>query len=568
MTVLESGKSRWAAGETIVHRLARVAAERLDDRAFTFVASTGAQETWTYGALWAAAASRAREVAARVRPGARVLVLEPSGLDYLAALFGVMAAGATAVPLLPPRSARNAERLAHVVRAARAELALAPAQVQARFADAGLRLPWAPAAVEAAGDTPVRAELDGTAVLQFTSGSTGDPKGVVLGHRPIRANITHIHDAFPFEEGLRWVGWLPLQHDMGLVGNVLAPVAEGQACTLMAPETFLMRPARWLQAVSETRANISGGPDFAYALCADRVRDADLEGLDLSSWRVAFVGAEPVRAVTLDRFAERFAGAGFRREAFFPCYGLAEATLFVASGPPERRARVFELDPGALARGWMEPRSGGRRFVGHGGARPGQTLAVVDPETGARAAPTRVGELWIRGPNVAEGYLDRPEDTAFTFGRVLDGQSGWLRTGDLGGVIDGELIVTGRSKDMIVVGGHNVYPQDIERAVEASVPQLSPGGTIAFSVDDGAAERVVLVTELKRDALRGPLSEVGPAARAAAFRSEGVAIDELVLLRPGGLPRTTSGKPRRRACRDAYLSGRLPALTPREKGAQ
>lgn len=542
--------------DTVIAALVSGAEAHPERIAFRFLPGRGAPETMTYAQLLHAVRSRAGAIIEATEPGDRVLILEPAGLDYIASFFAVLAAARIAVPLLPPRSSRNVERLTGVLAASGAEHAFAPPAVRERFAASGLELGlgWlgcgAPAALEAVDPEQI-------ALLQFTSGSTGTPKGVVLRHRQVRANLEQIHAAFPFEEGLTWVGWLPLQHDMGLVGTVLAPVLAGQTSTLMAPETFLMRPVRWLEAISRYGANISGGPDFAYAVCADRVKDADLEGLDLSGWRVAFTGAEPVRAATLRRFAERFRAVGFRPASFYPCYGLAEATLFVAGPDPESGPRSVAFCPRALAEGRLEPSSEGRELVAHGAVRPGQDLAIID--SGRRVPEGQVAEIWIRGPNVASGYHGL---TTGAFEQELDGEPGWLRTGDLGAVLDGELFVCGRIKDLILHAGHNIYPQDVERAIEGSDAGFAPNGCVAFSIDDGERERLVAVAELDRKWVRHPerFEALRASARRAVFQAEGVELHELRLLRPGGLPRTTSGKPRRAACKSAFESGELPTL--------
>ncbi len=371
-----------------------------------------------------------------------------------------------------------------------------------------------------------------------------------------------IGDAFGQGPDSVVVGWLPLYHDMGLIGNVLQPLHSGGRCVLMSPVAFLQRPRRWLEAIGRYGGTTSGGPNFAYELCVQRIPPAEREGLDLSTWRVAFNGAEPVRAETLDRFAEAFAPHGFRREAFYPCYGLAEATLFVAGPPRGERPAPRAFDGGALEEHRALPAAdgalGARRLVGCGAAWHGQRLAVVDPESGAELPPGRVGEIWVAGPSLAAGYWELPETSAETFDATLGGAGRFLRTGDLGFVDGGELFVTGRLKDLIILRGRNHYPQDIELTVERSHPALRPGCSASFPVEVGGEERLVVLQELER---RAPEPEaILEAIRDAVAREHEVSVHEVVLLRPGGVLKTSSGKVQRRACRAAYLADELPVV--------
>ena len=527
-------------------------------RAFTFLADGEEPvEHLTFAEL----DRRAREVGAdlqrRGMKGERVLLLFPAGLAFVAAFLGCLYAGAVAVPAYPPSPGRGTGRLRNLLADALPRLALTVSpwldRVERELAGAagtaavdglpaGLAEDWRP---PAAGPSTL-------AFLQYTSGSTSTPKGVRVTHGNLLENQRAIQRAFGQSEESVVVGWLPLYHDMGLIGNVLQPLWCGGTCVLMSPLSFLQRPRRWLEAIGRFRATTSGGPDFAYALAVRKVPPAERAGLDLSSWRVAFTGAEPVRAGTLDAFAEAFAPCGFRREAFYPCYGLAEATLFVSGGDPEAPPVVRP--------------EGGRLLVGCGQARhgddPGERLAIVDPET-ERLAPTgQEGEIWVAGPSVAAGYWNRPEETERTFGARLagTGEGPYLRTGDLGLLApDGELFVTGRLKDLIVVRGRNLYPHDLERTAEESHPALRPGGAAAFSIEADGEERLVVVAEVerRREAESGEAAE---AIRAALLREHEVAPWEVVPIRAGSLPKTSSGKVRRGACREAYLARNLTLL--------
>jgi len=360
------------------------------------------------------------------------------------------------------------------------------------------------------------------------------------------------------------VSWLPLYHDMGLIGHVLQPLYLGTTCVLMSPVAFIAKPARWLQAISDHRATSSGAPDFAYDLCVRRVTTQQMMGLDLSCWKIAFSGAETVRPATLARFAEKFAECGFRRSALTPCYGMAEATLFVAAGDKSRVPAVRRVDPGALQQHRVQRvaanEANGLSIVSCGRA-VGQEAAIVDPHTRLRCKPGQVGEIWICGPSVAQGYWNNPRESAATFeARIADAtDSGpYLRTGDMGFIDDGELFITGRVKDLIVISGRNYYPNDIEAAVRASHPALEGGLAAAFSVELEGEERLIVVHEIHRHVLRRlPRSEVTGAARTALMSQLGLPLQDLVLLEQGSLPKTSSGKIRRRASREAYLGDAL-----------
>ncbi|HEV7787209.1 MAG TPA: fatty acyl-AMP ligase, partial [Thermoanaerobaculia bacterium] len=475
----------------------RERAGRLGERlAFTFLADGEEPvEQLTYAGL----DRRARSVGADLQrlgaAGERVLLLFPPGLDFIAAFLGCLYAGAVAVPAYPPSPGRGTGRLRSLLEDARPRLALTVSsmldRVERELSEVAEPPPvraidtLPPGPPGSAEDwRPPAVDPSTLAFLQYTSGSTSTPKGVRITHGNLLANERAIQRAFGQSEESVVVGWLPLYHDMGLIGNVLQPIWCGGSCVLMSPLAFLQKPSRWLAAVSRFRATTSGGPDFAYALSVRKVPPAERAGLDLSSWRVAFNGAEPVRAATLDAFASVFEPCGFRRQAFYPCYGLAEATLFVSGGDPD-------IEPNIAPRVRVEE---GKPRVGCGRAWPGERLAIADPETGRRAPAGREGEIWVAGPSVADGYWNRPEETARTFGARLaeTGEGPFLRTGDLGLLgSDGELFVTGRLKDLIVVRGRNLYPHDLERTAEESHPALRSGGAAAFSVEADGEERLV-----------------------------------------------------------------------------
>ena len=514
---------------------------------------------------------RARAIAARLQAeglgGGRALLIFPPGLEFLPAFFGCLYAGVVAVPAYPPRPNRPMTRLRGIAADASPRAVLTASSLLAEAPR------WFEGVPELAGSILLATDAiegpagawrepaigpDSLAFLQYTSGSTAAAKGVKVSHGNLMANSAAIRRAFGSTAQSRGVSWLPLHHDMGLIGGALQTIYCGGSSVLMSPVSFLQRPFRWLEAISRAGATISGGPNFAYDLCARKVTDDQRATLDLSRWSVAFNGAEPIRAETLGRFAEAFAPCGFRPEAFLPCYGLAEATLLVAGGPPSRPTAVFDLDPHALARGEVvdsgEPKA--RRLVGSGPVIDGHAVAIVDPEAGLRLPEGRIGEIWVSGPGVAGGYWGDPGPSSRAFGASLPGEEGpFLRTGDLGFLRDGELVVAGRLKDLIIVRGRNVYPQDVEWTVGRCHPSLLAGSGAAFSVEVDGEERLVVAHEVERRS-----KDAGPilaAIRAAVAADHDLELHAIALLKPMGLPRTSSGKVQRGATREGFLSGTL-----------
>jgi acyl-CoA synthetase (AMP-forming)/AMP-acid ligase II len=542
---------------------------------------------------------RARAIAAALQRlgagGQRALLLYPPGLEFVAAFFGCLYAGVVAVPAYPPRSARTLPRLLEIARDARPAVALTTTELAAVIGGMAAQVPdlsalrlLATNAVpleQAESWTDPGVSASTMAFLQYTSGSTAAPKGVMVTHGNLLHNEEMIRQAFGQTADSVIVGWLPLYHDMGLIGNVMQPLYLGARCVLMSPIAFLQSPKRWLAAISRYRATTSGGPNFAYDLCVRKIAPADRADLDLASWDTAFDGAEPVRAETMARFAEAFGGCGFQANAFFPCYGLAEATLFVTggTGPGEVRGapRVAAFDRARLEAGEARPLPAAdpasRTLVSCGRPWMGQDLAIVDPATMRPCTVGTVGEVWVRGPSVAQGYWHRPVETAETFdGRLAEepegpraaaetGTAPFLRTGDLGFLDGGELFIAGRLKDLIIIRGRNLYPQDIELTVERSHPGLRPGCGAAFSIELGQEERLVVVHEHERTPNDSPLEPetveaIAEAVRRAVAEQHEAQVQQLVLLRAGTIPKTSSGKIQRRACRAALLGGRLTVL--------
>lgn len=515
----------------------------------------------------------AASVPASVPRGARAVLLYPPGLDFACAFFACAMRGLVAVPAYPPdplRLARSLPRLRAIAADCQAAVILTTKMIAqmagglTAMAPELASLHWVAtdgldgeplAPTEVAVGAP-----DELAFLQYTSGSTGSPKGVRVSHSQILHNERHIAQLFGARPDSVGVGWLPVYHDMGLIGNLLQPLYTGFSCTLMSPLDFLARPLRWLRAVSAYRGTISGGPNFAYDLCARKATEQDLAELELSSWDVAFNGAEPIRPATLEAFGRRFAGCGFSPRSFLPCYGLAEATLLVTGVAREAAPTTVEV---AL----QEPAGDGRvvssSLVSCGAAVFGQELQIVEPLTRRAVAEGQVGEIWVRGPNVASGYWGWSEaDNAEVFAARVEGGAsdhGYLRTGDLGLVRDGELVVTGRLKDLIIVNGRNYYPQDVEQLAERVCSRIRPGCCAAFCDSSG---RVVVVAELEGAAEPDVLAAIEQQVRRAVLEEQELRLHEVVLIKPRTILKTSSGKLQRQPCRIAYERGELERLAP------
>jgi acyl-CoA synthetase (AMP-forming)/AMP-acid ligase II len=521
----------------------------------------------------------ARQVAChlqdRCQPGDRVLLLLESGYDFVRAFFGCLYAGMIAVPMNVPSAERRLAAAQAIARNAGARVMLASSSVLKMLDDPTIEGVEVSTLFEHGGDRQFcdpNVGADTPAFLQYTSGSTGTPKGVVVTHGNLLANLAMIRRGFSHGPDTVGVGWLPLTHDMGLVGLVLQPAYLGVPSILMRPLTFVRNPLRWLQLISEYRATTSGGPDFAYALCVRRLEDRHLEGLDLSSWRVAFNGAEPIRAQTLEAFARKFAKVGFSRKAFYPCYGLAEATLFVAGPEAGSAFRARRVLADALEDGLLPEQDVGdeqaeraRTLVGCGQPWGGATVRIVRPETQVTLGQGMVGEIWISGPHVANGYWNNREATARTFDAYsAEGDGPFLRTGDLGFLESGQLYVTGRLKDVLIVRGKNHYPQDIEHTAAECDEALIGRPGAAFLISEPRGDVLALVQEVSKtfNMRRSPSSRSSPAILRtkileAVAREHGLKIGRLVLVAPGSLPMTTSGKIQRARTQQLLLAGQL-----------
>jgi amino acid adenylation domain-containing protein/thioester reductase-like protein len=505
--------------------------------------------------------------------GERVLLLYPAGLDYIAAFFGCLYAGAVAVPAYPPRLNRPVPRIQAIVADSQAKFALTTSailhNIEQRFEQSPdlQALSWldtehVPAGSEAEWRDP-NIHADTLAFLQYTSGSTSQPKGVMLTHGNLMHNLKAIRHGFQLDTSDSGAFWLPSYHDMGLIGGILEPMYIGCPSTLMSPVSFLQRPFRWLDAISKYKATISGAPNFAYDLCVDKITPEQLETLDLSAWKLAFCGAEPIRPETLERFARTFGLVGFRASSFYPCFGMAESTLIVSGGYGPCEPRTLTIDRKSLARDKVfevsPDDSNSLTLVNCGKSIIDQRIVIANPSASTRCAENEVGEIWVAGPSVAQGYWGLDEETRNTFGAHLadTGEGPFMRTGDLGFLQNDELFVTGRLKDLIIIHGSNHYPQDIELTVESSHPALQPSAGAAFSVTENGKEQLVIVQEVTRQGRQADMNEVASAIRQAISEKHDLQAFAIALVKPMSIPKTSSGKIQRRACKTAFLENAL-----------
>lgn len=551
-----------------------------DDVAFRFVDYeqdwAGVTETLTWAQLYQRTLNVAREVTRHGAPGDRAVILAPQGLTYIVAFLGAMQAGLVAVPLSVPQPGSHDERVTAVL-ADTEPTVLLTTSAGAEAVNEYVRRPDsdpAPALVEVdaldldePNSTSVRISgAPSTAYLQYTSGSTRLPAGVMVSHQNIQVNFRQLmQDLFPDSNGMpppdtTIVSWLPFYHDMGLFQGVIIPILSGVRCEFTSPVAFLQRPARWIQALAKPGPVFSAGPNFALELAMRKTTDADMDGLDLGNVLGILSGAERIHPATLDRFCKRFSSYNFREDMMRPAYGLAEATVYVATraaaGPP--KAVHFEQEKLSEGSARPCPAEAGSALLSYGMPKS-PTVRIVDPDDSRECPPGTIGEIWINGENVADGYWQKPQESERTFGGILTDPSPgtpegpWLRTGDLGFVCDGEMFIVGRTKDLLIVYGRNHYPEDIESTVQ----EITKGRVAAISVPVDETEKLVTIIELKKrgdsdEEARQRLDIVKNDVTAAISNLHGLNVADLVLVPPGSIPTTTSGKIRRAACVEQY----------------
>jgi len=567
-------RKRLSKQTTLIDRLQEQESIQPNKRAFTFLADGETEiDSLTYQQLNQKAKAIASVLQSHHAQGKRALLLFQPGLDFITAFFGCLYAGVVAVPVYPPRANRSLDRLIAIAADATASFALTTQSIQGQVADKFARHHATEKLQLIATDTfelnlaqdwqnPDIA-TDSLAFLQYTSGSTGKPKGVMVSHGNIMANSATINYGFQNNCDHSAVAWLPPYHDMGLIGCIIQPMYVGLSMYLMAPVTFLQRPYRWLKAISQYRGVTNGGPNFAYDLCVDRITPEQKATLDLSCWELAFTGAEPVRAKTIDRFSEYFRDCGFKKSAFYPCYGMAESTLMITGGNKYIAPITAQFDGNKIEQDRaiiVENSATAVTLVSSGSNVPGQKIAIADPQTLKQCPNEQIGEIWSKSESVAQGYWNLPELTNHSFNAVLadTAEAGWLRTGDLGFIKDGELFVTGRLKDLIIIHGRNYYPQDLELTVENAHEAIRLGNIAAFAVEVGGKEQLVVTSEIKRTYLRKlNVEEVTKAIRKEIAQNHDLQTHAIVLIKTGSIPKTSSGKIQRHACKAGYLDGSL-----------
>lgn len=580
---------------TLVELLCHKAARWPDQHVYTFLRQGETEEgRLTYGELDRQARTIAALLQSKKAMAKPVLLLHQPGLAYIAAFFGCLYAGAIAVPAYPPRSIRTMPRIQAIVADTQADLVLTTSDTLTGLQRNFTHIPDLQHLEWIATDTLERSlavmwqapevTSESLAFLQYTSGSTATPRGVMVTHGNLLHNLGLMHRHCEQTSESHMVCWLPPYHDMGLIGGILFPLYEGFPSTLMSPLAFLQRPFRWLQAISRTRATISVAPNFAYDLCVRKTTPEQRASLNLSRWELAANGAEPVREETLKRFTAAFASCGFHAEAFFPCYGLAEATLMVASGKLATPPVICTVQRWALEQHRViESKAEDEdtwKLVGYDQVMPDEKIVIVNPESLKQCYSGQVGEIWVASPSVAHGYWNKPQEAESTFQAFLadTGEGPFLRTGDLGFFKDGHLYITGRQKELIIIRGRNYYPHDIELTTEQCHPAIRPGCCAAFSIDVNGKEQLVILAEI--DARYLPVQQCSDKARQDTTGINRKYLDaeqlvkdirwevweqhdlqpyEVMLLKAGSIAKTSSGKTQRGACRAAFLEGSLGA---------
>ncbi|MCP4137564.1 MAG: fatty acyl-AMP ligase [bacterium] len=555
--------------------------ELLDDRvaihptkqAYTFLnfsGNTRSEETFTYEELYKKVLAIASFLQEHQGISQRALLFFPPGLEYITAFLGCLFAGVIAVPLYPPLSVKMAPRLKTIASDSQAEIVLTThsimnsiisnPKINVHFEDLG-KLTWLPTdTIEDSGIRDYRhIDLTGDSIafLQYTSGSTANPKGVMVSHGNLLHNEKLIYDNFQHTFQSRLVSWLPPYHDMGLIGVILQALYGGLSAVLFSHFDFIQKPYRWLQTISEYKGTTSGGPNFSYDLCARKITPEEREKLDLSTWSVAFNGAEPVRHDTIERFSKTFSSCGYQPETTYPCYGLAEGTLIVSGGDKQCSPVIKEVDSEALKSNRVTSpvqEQNSKRLVSCGYLLGDGKTVVVNPETGIQCKENEIGEIRIKSGSVAKGYWKKPEETKKVFMSYLANAEGpFLKTGDLGFIHNNELYITGRVKDLIIIRGQNYYPNDIEKIAEESHPELRFGCNAAFSIEIENEEQLAIVQEVKKDYNRENVNEICEAIYKNILKNLRVETHSIALINTGAILKTSSGKIQRSSCRQSFL---------------
>lgn len=565
-------QSQYASFPPHLSALAAMTPEKI---ALRFLSFNNNDRELSYRELMVQVSSAAAHIQCHCGIGERALILLPAGVEFVSWFVGCFYAGAVATPTAVPVQRREWERLGNILRDAMPSLLITDGAtleklqgtgVLAQVHQAGVKIIDVGAVSLESQTVHVDVTPDMLAFLQYTSGSTGNPKGVMVSHGNLMHNEATIESGIRSKPDSVMVSWLPLFHDMGLIGQMLQSLYMGATLCLMSPESFLRDPLRWLESIHRYRGTIAGGPNFAYELCVKKAAAAPerVAALDLSCWHTAFNGAEPVREETLTRFAEKFASCGFRRESMYPCYGLAECTLMITGATRVEVPTIAQLDDDHLRdrRVSRVNAAGSKRMVASGKALGNHQLCIVDPDTLVPCAPDQVGEIWVQGGSVGQGYWNNPEASAKDFQAFTStGEGPFLRTGDLGFLLDGYLYISSRCKDLIIINGKNFYPQDIERSAEAGHAALRPGCSAAFSVEHNGTEQLIVLCEI--DPSKGGEADfpaIMAAVRAKVFEQQSASVARIALYAPNTLFKTSSGKIQRRSCSAAFTAGKLSAL--------
>lgn len=562
------------------------AREKPQSHAFTFLEKEGNEKSSiTFSQLDLAARTIAREL--RSLPiQSRIILALPSGLEFIQAFMGCLYAGMIAVPAYPPEGTQKRNRLYAIVRDCSPRLLITSYALKKKYepryladnSDADLSvaiIPWVDIE-DLMSSSPEEnfklPELSSQAIafLQYTSGSTAAPKGVIISHENLFSNQQMIAALFRHDDNTVFASWLPLFHDMGLVGNILQPIYLGIPCYLMSPLNFIEKPVRWLEAISKYRVTTTGAPNFGYDLCVKRISAAQIASLNLDCWKVAYNGAEPIKAKTINDFSNKFQACGFSRAAMLPVYGMAEATLLVSGGDTETEPHIRYADKAKLAANqlvWSHQNINPdttryATLVGCGKAADGLDIKIVDPHTHIECKADSVGEIWLRGSNISSGYFNNHELNHLSFNQtILNGKlpHSYFKTGDLGALSNGQLYITGRIKDVVIVRGKNHYPQDLEQTISASSIELCMDGCAVFSWKDRDIDHVIAVQEVEKNYIRSfDPHPVAMSVQSVLYDEHGIVLDAILWVKPVTIPRTTSGKISRASCKQKYINGRLP----------